>query len=203
MKNSGYSAFMKEEHFKENFGVKYERNVLVIKDEQMSPLQLRENIYDQFGERIEEMWGPEDWVSMIGGTITGSFSIINALVVLGIIVSGIGITNTLLINIMERVREIAMMRAVGVTRSQIIRMILLEGFGIGLAATVIGILFGILLIYITSGFVEINSLTFEFGVSPIILLIIFLFGILISLISSFTPSRRAAKTPLNEALRYE
>ena len=203
MKNSGYSAFMNEEHFRENFGVKYERNMLVIKDEQISPLQLRENIYDQFGERIEEMWGPEDLVSMIGGTITESFSIINALVVLGIIVSGIGITNTLLINIMERVREIAMMRAVGVTRGQIIRMILLEGFGIGLAATVIGILFGILLIYITSGFVEINSVTFEFGVSPIIILIIFLFGILISLISSFTPSRRASKVPLNEALRYE
>jgi putative ABC transport system permease protein len=203
MKNSGYSAFMKDDDFKENFGVKYERNALVIKDEKTSPLQLRENIYDQFGERVEEMWGPEDWVSVIGGTITGSFSIINGLVILGIIVSGIGITNTLLINIMERIREIGMMRAVGVTRSQIIRMILLEGFGIGLAATVIGILFGILLIYITSGFVEVNNLTFEFGVSPIIMAIIFLFGILISLISSFTPSRRAAKTPLNEALRYE
>jgi putative ABC transport system permease protein len=203
MKNSGYSAFMKDDDFKVNFGVKYERNALVIKDEQISPLQLRENIYDQFGERVEEMWGPEDWVSVIGGTITGSFSIINGLVILGIIVSGIGITNTLLINIMERIREIGMMRAVGVTRSQIIRMILLEGFGIGLAATVIGILFGILLIYITSGFVEVNNLTFEFGVSPIIMSIIFLFGILISLISSFTPSRKAAKTPLNEALRYE
>lgn len=203
MKNSGYSAFMKDDHFKENFGVKYERNALVIKDEQTTPLQLRENIYDQFGERVEEMWGPEDWVSVIGGSITGSFSIVNGLVVLGIIISGIGITNTLLINIMERIREIGMMRAVGVTRSQIIRMILLEGFGIGLAATVIGILFGILLIYITSGFVEINNLTFEFGVSPIIMAIIFLFGIIISLISSFTPSRRAAKTPLNEALRYE
>ena len=79
MKNSGYGAFMKEEHFKEDFGVKFERNALVIKDEQMSPLQLRENIYDQFGGRVEEMWGPEDWVSTSVGTIiTGSFSIINA-----------------------------------------------------------------------------------------------------------------------------
>ncbi|MHC0038311.1 FtsX-like permease family protein [Pseudoneobacillus sp. C159] len=203
MKNSGYGAFMSSEHFKENFGVKYERNALVIKDNQTSPLQLRENIYDQFGERVEEMWGPEDWVSVIGGTITGSFSIVNGLVVLGIIVSGIGITNTLLINIMERIREIAMMRAVGVTRGQIISMILLEGFGIGLSATVIGLLFGTLLIYITSGFVEINSLTFDFGVSPLIMTIIFLFGIIISLISSFSPAKRAAKTPLNEALRYE
>ncbi|WP_258000488.1 FtsX-like permease family protein [Bacillus sp. Marseille-P3661] len=203
MKNSGYSAFMHEDHFRKNFGVKFERNALVIKDEQTSPLQLRENIYDQFGERIEEMWGPEDWASMVGSTITGAFSIVNVLVILGIIVSGIGITNTLMINILERVREIAMMRAVGVTRSQIIKMIVLEGFGIGLSATTIGILFGILLIYLTSGFVEVNSLTFEFGVSPLILSIIFLFGILLSLIASFTPSRRAAKTKLNGALRYE
>jgi putative ABC transport system permease protein len=203
MKNNGFSSFMKDEHFKENFGVKYERNALVIKDDKTSPLQLRENIYGQFGERIEEMWGPEDWVTVIGSVITSSFSIINALVVLAIIISGIGITNTLLINIMERIREIGMMRAVGVTKGQVIKMILLEGFGIGFAATVIGIGFGILLIYMTSGFMEFNSLTFEFGVSKLIVTLIFLFGILISLISSFTPSRRAAKTPLNEALRYE
>lgn len=203
MKNNGYSAFVKDHHFEESFGVKYERNALVIKDEKTSSLQLRENIYGQFGERIEEMWGPEDWVSVIGAVVTSSFSIINALVVLAIIISGIGITNTLLINIMERVHEIGMMRAVGVTRKQVIRMILLEGFGIGLAATVIGILFGILLIYMTSGFMEYNTLTFEFGVSKLIISLIFLFGIIISLISSFTPSRRAAKIPLNEALRYE
>lgn len=203
MKNNGYTAFMKEEQFKEKIGVKYERNALIIKDESTSPLQLRENIYGQFGERVEEMWGPEDWVTVIGSSITGTFSIVNILVVLAIIVSGIGITNTLLINIMERVREIGMMRAVGVTRKQIISMIMLEGLGIGLAATVIGILFGTLLIYFTSGFVEIKSLTFDFGVSWLIMGLIFLFGIIVSLISSFTPSRKAAKTPLNEALRYE
>jgi putative ABC transport system permease protein len=203
MKNNGYSAFMKDNHFEESFGVKYEKNALVIKDEETSPLQLRESIYGQFGERVEEMWGPEDWVTVIGSVVTSSFSIINALVVLAIIISGIGITNTLLINIMERIREIGMMRAVGVTRKHVIRMILLEGFGIGLAATVIGILFGILLIYMTSGFMEFNTLTFEFGVSNLIIGLIFLFGIIISLVSSFTPSRRAAKIPLNEALRYE
>jgi putative ABC transport system permease protein len=203
MKNNGYSAFVKDNHFEESFGVKYERNALVIKDDETSSLQLRENIYGQFGERIEEMWGPEDWVSVIGAVVTSSFSIINALVVLAIIISGIGITNTLLINIMERIREIGMMRAVGVTRKQVVRMILLEGFGIGLAATVIGILFGILLIYMTSGFMEYNTLTFEFGVSNLIISLIFLFGIIISLVSSFTPSRRATKILLNESLRYE
>ncbi|EKN63778.1 peptide ABC transporter permease [Neobacillus bataviensis LMG 21833] len=141
----------------------------MLKSEDVSPLQLRENIFAQFEERIESMFGPEDWVSVIGATYTGSFSIINGLIILSIIVSGIGITNTLLISTMERIREIAMMRAVGVTRRQIIGMILLEGFGIGLAATVIGTLF----------------------------------GIVVSLVSSFTPASRAAKTKLSETLRYE
>lgn len=203
MKNSGYGAFLKTESFKESFGINYERNALVLKDETTSPLQLRENIFALFGERIEDMFGPEDWVSVISASYTGSFSIINALVILAIIVSGIGITNTLLISILERIREIGMMRAVGVTRGQIIGMILLEGFGIGLAATVIGSLFGVLLIYLSSTFVEINSLTFEFGVTWWIMLIIFLFGILVSLLSSFAPATRAAKTKLSEALRYE
>lgn len=203
MKNGGYGAFMSKDHFTELFGLKYERNALVIKDEIATPLQLRERIFNQFGSRLEEMFGPEDWVSMVGASYTGSFALINFLVILSILISGIGITNTLLINIMERVRELGMMRAVGVTRRQVTRMVMFEGIGIGLAATVIGCIFGILLVYITSTFLEIHSLTYQFGVSWIIILCIALFGLLISLISSLTPARRAAKTKLSEALRYE
>ena len=203
MKNSGYGAFMREDGFRDSFGLKYERNALVLKDENTTPLELRERVFNQFGGRIMEMFGPEDWVSVISVTYTGAFSIINFLVILSIMISGIGITNTLLINIMERVRELGMMRAVGVTRRQLIRMVLLEGFGIGLAATVTGCIFGILLIYITSTFLEVHSLTYQFGVSWTIILFIGLFGILISLISSFMPAFRAAKTRLSEVLRYE
>ncbi|KIL38408.1 peptide ABC transporter permease [Gordoniibacillus kamchatkensis] len=203
MKNNGYGAFMKEESFKENFGLKFEHNVLVIKDENATPLQLREHIFNQFGERIEDMFGPEDWASMVGSVYTGSFSVINALIVLSIVISGMGITNTLLINIMERIRELGMMRAVGVTRRQVVGMIMLEGLGIGIAATVIGCIFGIVLIFITSTFFEIHSLTYQFGVSWTIILYIGLFGIAVSLVSSFTPASRAAQTRLSEALRYE
>ncbi|RIX48763.1 ABC transporter permease [Paenibacillus nanensis] len=203
MKNSGYGAIMKNEHFREHIGLKYERNALILKDESASPLQLRENLFDQFGSRIESMFGPEDWVSVVGATYTGSFSIVNFLIVLSILISGMGIANTLLMNIMERIRELGMMRAVGVTRRQLIRMILLEGFGIGLTATVIGCAFGVLLIYQTSTFLAINSLTYTFGVSWMIIGAIALFGILVSLASSFAPASKAAKTPLSEALRYE
>ncbi|PYI57255.1 FtsX-like permease family protein [Paenibacillus flagellatus] len=203
MKNSGFGAFLEEETFRDSFGLKYERNALVIKDDSITPVQLRERVFEQFGERIEEMFGPEDWVSIVGATFTGSFSIINGLVVLSIVISGIGITNTLLMNIMERVRELGMMRAVGVTRRQVVGMVIAEGLGIGLAATIVGCLFGILLIYMTSTFLEVNALTYRFGVSWTIVAIIALFGVAVSLASSFAPASRAAKTRLSEALRYE
>lgn len=203
MKNSGYSAFMNEHHFGTQFGLKYERNALVLKDAETSPLQLRERVFNAFGERAEEMWGPEDWVTVIGLQNTSSFSIINGLIVLSLIVSGIGITNTLLINIMERIRELGMMRAVGVTRRQVIRMIQWEGMAFGLAASIIGCMVGILLIFITSSFLQVNSLTFDFQISWVIVLACGLFGLVISLFASMSPARKAAKTPLGEALRYE
>ncbi|CAN7765460.1 FtsX-like permease family protein [Paenibacillus sp. LjRoot153] len=203
MKNGGYGAFMKEDSFQESFGIKYAKNALVLNDNITSPLQMRENIFARFGERIEEMFGPEDIVSMVGSMYAGTFNVINGLVIVSIVISGMGITNTLLINIMERIRELGMMRAVGVTRRQVIRMIMLEGFGIGLAAALVGCSFGILLIYITSTFLEIRSLTYQFGVSWISFLCIGMFGILVSLVSSFTPASRAANTRLSEALRYE
>jgi len=203
MKNNGYGAFMDKTLFREAFGLKYEKNALVIKDETASPLQLRERIFDRFGVRLEEMFGPEDWVSIVSAVYTGSFSVINFLVALSIVISGIGITNTLLMNIMERIRELGMMRAVGVTRRQVVRMVWLEGLGIGFGAALVGCLLGIMLIYVSSTFMEIHSLTFEFGVSWTILLAIGLFGLLVSLVSSFVPASRAAKTELSEALRYE
>ncbi|GFN29780.1 ABC transporter permease [Paenibacillus xylaniclasticus] len=203
MKNNGYGAFMRKSQFQDVFGIKYEKNALVIKDDTVSPLQLRERIFDQFGSRIMEMFGPEDWVSVIGAAYTGSFTIVNFLVGLSIIISGIGIANTLLMSIMERVRELGMMRAVGVTRRQVVRIIRLEGVGMGLGATVVGCLLGTMLIYLTSTFLEIHSLTYQFGVSWIILLVIALFGVSVSLIASIAPARRAARIPLSEALRYE
>jgi len=203
MKNNGYGAFMKDTDFQTHFGMKYVRNALILKDADTSPLQLRERVFDTFGERVEEMWGPEDWVTVINLQNTGSFSIINGLIVLALIVSGIGISNTLMVGMMERIRELGMMRAVGVTRKQILRMIRREGLAFGWAASIIGCAVGVLLIFLTSSFLQMNMLTFKFEVSWEIILACGVFGLAISWFASLPPARRAAKTPLGEALRYE
>jgi putative ABC transport system permease protein len=82
-------------------------------------------------------------------------------------------------------------------------MIQYEGLGFGLVSTILGCIIGVIIIYITSSFLEINTLTFDFEVSWVILLLCTLFGLAISLFASFSPAKRAAKTELSEALRYE
>jgi len=64
--------------------------------------------------------------------------------VIGIIVA-MGVLNTILMSVLERVREFGVMRAVGLRSSQVRRLILLEGLTMGVIAVVIGDLFGVLL----------------------------------------------------------
>jgi len=104
---------------------------------------------------------------------------------------------------LERIRELGMMRAVGVTRKQILQMIRREGLAFGWAASIIGCGVGVLLIYLTSSFLQMNMLTFEFEISWEIILACGVFGLAVSWFAGLSPARKAARTPLGEALRYE
>ena len=55
----------------------------------------------------------------------------------------------------------------------------------------------------TTAVLDINALTYQFGLSWTIVAAVAAFGLLVSLLASFAPASRAAKTPLSEALRYE
>jgi putative ABC transport system permease protein len=58
---------------------------------------------------------------------------------IALLVAGIGITNTLVTSVIERTREIGILRAVGATRAQIMGLFLLEGAFIGLVGAVLGL----------------------------------------------------------------
>ena len=58
------------------------------------------------------------------------------------IVAGIGITNTMVMSVLERVREIGVMKAVGARDGQILSLFLIEGLLLGLTGGVLGVLLG-------------------------------------------------------------
>ncbi|NTV36418.1 MAG: ABC transporter permease, partial [Anaerolineaceae bacterium] len=115
----------------------------------------------------------------------------------------IAMINTLVINVIERRRELGMLRAVGATRGQIKRMILAESLLLSAFGTGLGIMVGLWLGYVMVGAMNntgfVMTYYFPFGAVLFALAIGLVFGVL----ASRLPARQAAEINIIEAIRYE
>jgi len=143
-----------------------------------------------------------DRETFIDNQISGLSSILNILYVLlalSIVVSLFGIVNTLVLTVFERTREIGMLRAIGMTRRQVRRMIRHESVITSLIGAAIGIVLGIVLAGLLIARVDFIEFTF-----PTTQVIVFaIAAILVGVLAAIFPARRAAKLNPLEALHYE
>jgi putative ABC transport system permease protein len=138
----------------------------------------------------------------IDNQISGLNAILNVLYVLlalSVIVSLFGIVNTLVLTVFERTRELGMLRAVGMTRRQVRRMIRAESVITALMGGVIGIILGGVLGGLLAARIDFIVFTL-----PWTQLIIFaIAAIIVGLLAAIFPARRAGKLNVLEALQYE
>jgi putative ABC transport system permease protein len=78
----------------------------------------------------------------ISRDVSSFMAIFNVVVYIAVLVAGLGVINTMTMNILERVREIGMLRAVGMTRGQVGRMVLAEAAAMGLIGAAFGLAIG-------------------------------------------------------------
>ena len=79
----------------------------------------------------------------IGDTLGRIFAVFDALAAVAVLIAALGIVNTLTINVIERVREIGILRAAGMTRRQVWRSVVVEAGVLGLAGALLGIVLGL------------------------------------------------------------
>ncbi|MFD7614806.1 ABC transporter permease [Streptomyces sp. NPDC059828] len=108
------------------------------------------------------------------------------------------ISNTFTMLVAQRTKEIALMRAVGASRKQITRSVLVEAALVGLAAAAVGFLIGIgLAVGLRSGMaafdMKVPAGPLVIGASPVIAALSV--GVLITMLAAWLPGRRAAKIP--------
>jgi putative ABC transport system permease protein len=138
----------------------------------------------------------------IDNQISGLSSILNILYVLlalSVVVSLFGIVNTLVLTVFERTREIGMLRAIGMTRRQVRRMIRHESVITALIGAAIGIALGIVLASLLIARVDFIVLSVPVGQ----LVLFAVAAILVGIIAAIFPARRASRLNVLEALQYE
>jgi putative ABC transport system permease protein len=122
--------------------------------------------------------------------------------VIAVIIGAIGMLNTMIMSVFERVKEIGILRAIGWRRSRVMRMILGEALLLSLAGAVLGVLLALGLTNTLSKFPEAASFI-EGTIAPAVIARGFLMALLVGLIGGLYPAYRASRLLPTEALRHE
>lgn len=134
-----------------------------------------------------------------------TFSITYALQVIAIVVAIFGIVNTLILLVMERERDIGVLKAVGATNRQVQRMTLLEAGLMGLISFVLGAVNGILLSLLLIFVINKQSFgwTIQFTVPGTMFGKTLILVLVCALIAGIFPARAAASKNVSEVMRLE
>lgn len=138
----------------------------------------------------------------IGEALDRVFGLFDALALVAVVVAALGIVNTLTMNVMERVREIGVLRAAGMTRRQVWRSVVVEAGVTGLVGALLGIVTGIgvgaLMMALGGGpFVNAADLPWaSIGVSLVL-------GVVLAMLAAAYPARLASRLSIVRAVGYE
>jgi len=139
------------------------------------------------------------------GTMTSTVSAFLAGIAgIALLVGGVGVMNTMFTSVLERTREIGVMKAVGAKSSHILLIFLIESGMMGLVGGIVGTGTGLGLSAVASFFIgRFFGVKMAVVASPALILITLAGSFLLGAIAGLWPARRAAKLTPVEALRYE
>lgn len=143
-----------------------------------------------------------DYYNTIAALLQTAFSAMYILFALLAFPSLIAMLNTLMISLIERTREIGMIRAVGGTRRQIRNMVVAEALLLAAIGAVFGIVGGLYLGYVVvTAMRVVFPMGYSFPVNGVIAALVI--GLFFGVLAAIIPARQAARLEIIRALRYE
>ena len=172
---------------------------------------------DLIGESIQERLGHPYWTRDWKVTHRSFFSALKlekitmfVIVTMIVLVGALNIISTLVMAVMEKTRDVAILRAMGATSRNIMKVFMLQGLLLGLVGTLAGLVSGLGICHLISRYIHIGIPTDFYGLSTLPVkierldvLFVAIAAVVISFLATIYPSWRAAKLNPVEALRYE
>jgi putative ABC transport system permease protein len=170
-----------------------------------------EDVSERIQQKLDNKYGEDTFTVMSTATLAGQVtSIMSAISIalggiagIALLVAGIGIANTMYMTILERTKEIGIMKAIGASGSDILKIFLTEAAIIGLIGGIIGVMLGTGISRTLGYVLELQGLPLKTVVTPELALFSAGFSLAVGVVSGYLPSRQAAQLDPIQALRYE
>jgi putative ABC transport system permease protein len=165
---------------------------------------IEKKLNDMYGEKSYSAISSQQMADRVGSIFSLLSFVLGGIASISLVVAGVGISNTMFTSVLERTKEIGIMKAVGATNNNIMEIFLVESALLGLFGGVIGCIVGVAFSQIISIFAT-NMLPIQFKtlVSPELVALSLLFSVSVGIASGLVPARKASRLQPVTALRYE
>jgi putative ABC transport system permease protein len=143
----------------------------------------------------------QQWIDREDRDFQQFLSLLYVLLALSVVVSIFGIVNTLVLSVFERTRELGMLRAVGMTRRQVRRMVRHESVITALIGAALGLPLGVFLAALMTRALDQFDVQFVLPTGQLVVLAVV--AIVVGMMAAILPARRAARLNVLQALQYE
>ncbi|NCO11064.1 hypothetical protein CO038_02690 [Candidatus Pacearchaeota archaeon CG_4_9_14_0_2_um_filter_39_13] len=206
--------YMPEDDFRVLFNIPERIDTIVVQVDNQDDLQ---EIADRVEKKLQSsrdvdedsqdfsILTPEQILESFGSILSIITGFLLGIAAISLIVGGIGIANTMYTSVVERTKEIGVMKSIGARNQDIVMIFLVESSLLGLIGGILGVALGIT-ISKTIEYIAINQLgtTLLQAATPVYLIFgSIAFAVLAGAISGTLPAMQASKIKPTEALRYE
>jgi putative ABC transport system permease protein len=154
------------------------------------------------GQQIE-VFTVDEWGERNISSNVEFFDILRGFSILTLVIGIFGVLNNLFISFIERKRSLAMLRSVGMSQRQIIKMIFIESLSGGMIGGIIGVLGAVLMLSVMPYLLLAIGAPIPISFSAGLLLLSLLAGVVIMIIASVSPALKSSKLNIVDALKYE
>ena len=158
---------------------------------------------NKYGEKNFNVSTAEQALERMSQVLAVLSLVLVGIAAVSLIVGGVGIMSSMVTAVLERTKEIGVMKAIGATNRTILLLFLIESALIGGVGGIIGGLLGLLLSQVIAGMGQASGINLKAAVSLELFVGALAFSMLVGMISGLYPAKRAADLDPVEALRYE
>jgi putative ABC transport system permease protein len=176
--------------------------ILVGLDDGVGAEQGKQSVKDALkGFPVATVRTNSEYKSFTEDQVNGFLGFLYVLLGMAVVISLFGIVNTLALSVFERTREIGMLRAVGMTRRQLRRVVRYESIITAVIGGILGIVVGLAFGWILSKGLEDQGIVFSVPYG--LLFVVVVAAVIAGILAAILPARRASRLNVLEALQYE